>query len=196
MFLRRLMAALLIIAITLIVGSSAASAHTQTSVTQARTSHEVKQIPLPKKACDALLAYHPELASDPHGCDMTIITETQWLPTNSPMFSPLSCPGGTVNHAGTYYGPARLFGVTMRVTFSYPGNCGRPSVVSQNCMSTPYTYVPYNNLKNESCVHFAQDANAIAEGNYTVQEYVLGSISFWMQFVANAGNTNITENFS
>jgi hypothetical protein len=111
--------------------------------------HKERQVFHATKELCSVFQRDPKLAAHSHTCDIVLETETIYTPSTSPA-GVTACPTGTVSHTATFYGYLLIWGATMRTTFRYPGNCGRPRL----CLQT------HNQIRIEAMVTIAKKLTA------------------------------------
>lgn len=160
--------------------------------------HTVKVVPGPKSYCEALIKKYPKLASNPHGCDITIESDTWFSPSigsqKSSSVHPNSCYSGAITHTATYIGPFYLFHATLFSTFHY-NNCNTPSADQPNCTRDNFAALPYTGVNATACYSGSSGSDVYAEGNWSAGGPVVPTTSFSVQSIAGAGTTTIRDYF-
>ncbi len=161
--------------------------------------HTMKVISGPKSYCQALIKKYPERASNLHGCDITIESDTWFSQSTGSLKSssvhPNSCYSGVVNHKATYYGPLYLLDATLFSTFHY-NNCNTPSADQPNCTRDNHAVFPFSYVNATACYSGSYGSDAYTEGDWSTGSPGFPTITFSAQSIAGAGNTTIHDYFN
>ncbi|MEO8973715.1 MAG: hypothetical protein ABI406_19160 [Ktedonobacteraceae bacterium] len=178
-----------------LVGFSSLAAHAATISRSGTPMHAVwthttkKVIPGPQAWCAEMIKENPELASNPQGCNIVIVSRDTLFQSNSShsgVAQPTSCPRGQLNHDVKENSNFGLSGAEMRETFNYSGNCSDPGVSNQNCTFNMWAYAPYSGIQNTYCGSWTGSNSTTAEGDYYISAILgAGGFSALIQSTAN-----------
>lgn len=177
------------------IGLSSQAVHAATTSRFSVVAHIVwihttkKVIPGPKAWCAKMIKAYPDLASNPQGCNIVIVSRDTLFQSDIPhsgIVRPASCPKGQLNHDVKENSSFGLSGAEMRETFNYPGNCSDPTVSNQNCTFNMWSYFPWTGIQNTYCGSWTGSNSTTAEGDYYISGALgAGSFSAVIQSTAN-----------
>ncbi len=159
-------------------------------------SIETKTFPASQEECAAIIKANPKLASNPQGCNITLVSKTSILQTSQ--MAPdgcCGCPSGTKSHSFTKEGPLGAYGTELDTTFHWDGWCNVITVDYQNCYRNNWADYPFS-LSVTYCSNFMSGIDRIAEDDVYVCAFGVNCASGWIRSSADAYSYTITDTIS
>ncbi len=157
---------------------------------------ETKTVPADPEECAAIIKANPKLASNPQGCNITLVSKTLTLQTSQ--VAPdgcCGCPYGVRSHSFTLEGPLGAYGAEMDTKFDWDGWCNVLTVDYQNCTRNFWADFPFG-ISVTYCSNYMSGINRIAEEDFAVSYFGVSQRSYWMTSSADAWSYTVTDSYS